>query len=67
MSVQDTRNCNMKQLQHSQTGISGASYLHTKQLSILVGNKSILSKHVVVILNYCTQADKPQKKIINDF
>lgn len=43
----------------SQTDISGESYLHTNQLSILVGNKPILSKHVVHVLDYCTQTDKP--------
>lgn len=42
-----------------QTDISGESYLHTNQLSILVCNKPILSKHVVHVLDYCVQTENP--------
>lgn len=39
------------------TQLSEKSYLNTKQLSIFVGNKAILSKHVVQVLDDCTQTD----------
>lgn len=41
----------------TETDSSEKSYLDTKQLSIFVGNKTILSKHVVQFLDNCTQTD----------
>lgn len=41
----------------TETDSSEKSYLDTKQLSIFVGNKTILSKHIVQVLDNCTQTD----------
>lgn len=41
-----------------ETQIWENSHLDTKQLSIFVGNKTILSKDVVQVLDDCTQTDR---------